>query len=92
MKVLIKIVTTAIKIKEIAMNSNTKISKREREILRLIAFEKTSLDISRMLHISPETAKTHRRNFFQKLQVSNVAGLIRKAFETGLIKTNSLTN
>lgn len=74
------------------MYSASEISKREREILHLIAFEKTSIEISEILHISPETAKTHRKNLLAKLHARNVAGLMRRAFETGILKINAITN
>ena len=64
---------------------NCHLSKREIEILDLIANEKTSREISQLLHISPDTTKSHRRNLLVKMEVKNVAGLIRKAFEIGIL-------
>lgn len=62
------------------------ISSRERQILTLTSFEKTSKEIAAKLYISPHTVITHRKNLMHKLEVKNVAGLIRKGFEIGILK------
>ena len=64
------------------------LSNRELEILRLIADEYTTDEIAQKLFISSHTAKTHRRNIILKLDVKNVAGMIRKAFELKLFQLN----
>lgn len=61
------------------------ISNREQEVLRLIAFENTSKEIAVQLYISYHTADSHRKNLMEKLEVKNTAGLIRRAFELGLL-------
>lgn len=61
------------------------ISMRESQVLRLIAFEKTSDEIASQLYISHHTAKDHRKALLKKLQVKNAAGLVRRAFELGLL-------
>ncbi|MFT4569074.1 MAG: DNA-binding NarL/FixJ family response regulator [Saprospiraceae bacterium] len=38
------------------------------------------------MYISYETANTHRKNLLLKMDVKNTAGLIRKAFEVGIMK------
>jgi Response regulator containing a CheY-like receiver domain and an HTH DNA-binding domain len=60
-------------------------TRREIEILQLIAEEYTNPQIAEMLHISPHTVENHRNHMLQKLGVKNTAGLIRKAMEQGLI-------
>ncbi len=62
------------------------ISKREREILNLVAFEYTTKEIASRLFISCNTVITHRRNLMDKLDVKNVAGMIRKGFELKLME------
>jgi len=64
------------------------LSNREMEILRLIADEFTTDEIAEKLYISTHTAKTHRRNILLKLDVKNVAGMIRKAYEINLFQLN----
>jgi DNA-binding NarL/FixJ family response regulator len=61
------------------------VSRREIEILQLIADEFTNPEIAEKLHISPHTVENHRNRMLQKLGVKNTAGLIKKAMEQGLI-------
>lgn len=62
------------------------VSKREKEIINLISNGYTSDDISLKLHISKHTIETHRKNIFMKLQVNNIAALVKKAIALGLIE------
>jgi Response regulator containing a CheY-like receiver domain and an HTH DNA-binding domain len=67
-------------------NDNAQVmTRREIEILQLIAEEYTNPQIAEKLHISPHTVENHRNHMLQKLGVKNTAGLIRKAMEQGLI-------
>jgi len=66
--------------------SKSILSKREKEIIGLIAKEFTTDEIALRLNISKNTIETHRKNIFYKLQVKNIAGLIYKAFQLGVIK------
>ncbi len=63
-----------------------KLSRREQEILNLIADEYTSSEIADKLFISLKTVESHRKNLHQKLNVRNSAGLIKTAIQKGLIK------
>lgn len=60
------------------------ITKRELEVLSLVAQEMTSKEIAEKLFISEETAKTHRKNLIKKLEVKGVAGLVKFAFKYNL--------
>jgi len=60
------------------------LSKREKQIVRLIAKGNTDKEIAGILSISPSTAKTHRHNIIQKLQMKNKAALAQFATENGL--------
>lgn len=62
------------------------ITKREQEVLHLIAFEHSSKEIANRLYVSYETIISHRKNIMRKLDVKNVAGLVRVGFETGLLR------
>ncbi|HEV9037892.1 MAG TPA: response regulator transcription factor [Puia sp.] len=62
------------------------LTKREKEIVRLIAEGLTNAQISRVLFISVDTVDTHRKNLYTKLNVNNTALLIRYAIENGLIE------
>ncbi|MEO0581135.1 MAG: response regulator transcription factor [Bacteroidota bacterium] len=61
------------------------LSAREQEILSLIALGKTSKEIAEALFISTRTVETHRKNIHQKLEIKNLAGLIRFAIKAGLV-------
>lgn len=62
-----------------------KLTRREKEVLNLIAEEHTNQEISEILFISSKTVESHRNNLIQKLGVRNTAGLIRVALEKGLL-------
>jgi DNA-binding NarL/FixJ family response regulator len=62
-----------------------KLSRREKEILKLIVNEHTTAEIAEKLFISFGTVETHRRNMLNKLGLRNTAGLVRTAIEFGLI-------
>lgn len=62
------------------------LTKREQEILTLIAQEYSNPEIAKELFISIRTVDTHRRNLLDKLQVKNTAGLVKHAIKFGLIE------
>lgn len=68
-----------------AKNKLPKISRREKQILKLIVWEKTTHEIAQELFISFGTVETHRRNLLHKLDVKNTAGLVRVALENKLL-------
>ena len=61
------------------LNPNSPLTKRETEILQLIAEGKTYTQISEELFISKETSKTHIKNIYSKLQVRSKSEAIAKA-------------
>lgn len=62
------------------------LTKREIEVLKLIADEMKNHEIAEKLFISTRTVDTHRRNLLQKLDVKNTAGLVRYALKSGIIE------
>ncbi len=60
------------------------LSNREREILKLVADGLSSAEIGRRLSLSPKTVDTYRSRLMQKLQISDLAGLIKFAILHGL--------
>ncbi len=62
-----------------------KLTRREKEVLDLIAQEHTNQEIADALYISTKTVESHRNNLMQKLGSRNTAGLIKSAMEKGLI-------
>lgn len=57
------------------------VTRREKEILALLAGGLSSIDIGEKIFISPLTVESHRRNLLQKFKVTNVAALVHKATE-----------
>lgn len=55
------------------------LTSREREIIRMVAQERTNEEIANTLFISVDTVKSHRRQLMTKLNVRNSAGLVRYA-------------
>jgi len=62
------------------------LSRREREIVSLIADGQTNKGIADRLCISVKTVETHRYKIMTKLNVHNAAALITVALERGLIR------
>ena len=58
---------------------------REKEILELIAEEHTSAEIGKMFLISEKTVEKHRKRLMEKLNVRNLAGLVRLAVKYHLV-------
>lgn len=69
-----------------ALGFDDDLSERELQILQLIAEECTSAEIGQRIHLSARTVENYRLGLIQKLQVKNIAGLIKKAIFMGLIK------
>lgn len=61
------------------------LTKREKEIVALIARNYTSAEISALLFISKRTVEHHRESIFSKLEVKKTSALIQKATQLGLI-------
>jgi DNA-binding NarL/FixJ family response regulator len=59
---------------------------RQREILQLIAEGQSTKEIARTLHISVKTVETHRAQLMERLDIHEVAGLVRYALRVGLVK------
>ncbi|MEE4175239.1 MAG: response regulator transcription factor [Xanthomonadales bacterium] len=59
---------------------------REKQVLQLIAEGKTTKDIANLLHLSVKTAESHRSNIMNRLDVHNVASLVRYAIRRGMIE------
>lgn len=63
--------------------ADVEITEREIEILTLIAEGFSSKQIGEKLFISSRTVDTHRTNLMNKLDIHNIAGLIRFALKNG---------
>ena len=61
---------------------------RQREILQLVAEGSSTKEIARKLGLSPRTVETHRTQIMERLSLSDIAGLVRYAIRTGLVRAD----
>ena len=65
-----------------------RLTPRQREILQLIAEGHSTKQIAQMLKISVKTAESHRAQLMERLNIHDVAGLVRYAIRAGLVDSN----
>lgn len=65
--------------------SKTMLTKKEAQVLRLIAQECTNQEIADQLNCGIRTVDTHKRNLIKKLEVKNVVGLVKYALRMGVV-------
>ena len=61
------------------------LTKREIEVLKLICFQKSTVEIAEQLFISPRTVEGHRNNLLLKTESRNIAGLVVYAVQNEII-------
>jgi DNA-binding NarL/FixJ family response regulator len=61
------------------------LTRRQREILQLVAEGNSTREIADRLFISVKTVETHRAQLMERLGITDVPGLVRLAIRTGLI-------
>lgn len=66
-------------------SSLEQLTPRQREILQLIAEGRTTKEIAHMLNISVKTVETHRAQLMERLDIHDVAGLVRYAIRVGMV-------
>lgn len=62
------------------------LTKKESDVLRLIALEYSNQEIADQLQCGIRTVDTHKRNLIKKLEVKNVVGLVKYAMKMGVIQ------
>ena len=65
---------------------------REREILQLLAENKSNKEIGSRLRISVRTVETHRRSIMQKVKANSIVELVHYAIRNGIVETHSSMN
>jgi DNA-binding NarL/FixJ family response regulator len=70
---------------KISSQSSGTLSPRQREVLSLIAQGLSTKEIARQLGISGKTVETHRTQLMARLDIHEVAGLVRYAIKAGFI-------
>jgi len=71
---------------ELCQSPLDKLSIRERELLQLIAENKSTKEAAQLLHVSIKTIDARRRNIMDKLGVSGIADLTKIAIKEGLTR------
>jgi DNA-binding NarL/FixJ family response regulator len=66
-------------------NDGDLLTPRQSDILRLVSIGHTNREIAEMLEISVRTVEVHRFNLMRRLNVRNVAQLLRRALQLGLL-------
>lgn len=64
-----------------------RLTDREKEIVRLICEEMTMTEIAKQLNVSERTVENHRTNILRKLHARNTVGIVKYAYQTGLLPT-----
>jgi DNA-binding NarL/FixJ family response regulator len=70
-------------------SSLEQLTPRQREILQLIAEGKSTKEIAFLLNVSPKTVEAHRAQLMDRLDIHDIAGLIKYAVRMGLITLQS---
>jgi DNA-binding NarL/FixJ family response regulator len=73
---------------EPAKAPNAELTQREAEVLQLIAEGYANKQIAAELNLSVKTVEKHRQQVMQKLDIHNIAGLVRHAAAKGIIESN----
>jgi DNA-binding NarL/FixJ family response regulator len=66
-------------------SSLEQLTPRQREILQLVAEGKSSKQIAQLLNASIKTIESHRASLMERLDIHDVAGLVRYAIRHGLV-------
>lgn len=70
-------------------SSLDQLTPRQREILQLIAEGNTTRQIAHKLGLSPKTVEAHRSQLMDRLDIHDIAGLVRYAIQVGLVSANT---
>ena len=62
------------------------LSPREQQVLKLVVEGNTSKEIALIVGVKPGTVDTYRSRIMAKLEVDDIAGLVRFAIRNGVIK------
>ena len=67
-----------------ALAAHPELSEQEREVVRLISEGLKTPEIAKQLNLSPNTVHTYRRRIMEKLDLHNVAALVKYAIRMGI--------
>ena len=66
------------------------LTNRERQVLYFISIEMSNVQIAEQLNISKSTIDKYRRNLLWKFDAKNSVGVIRRAYEQGILPMNNM--
>ncbi len=75
--------------REMKTSNIQELTPRQREVLQLVAEGHSTKDIAQKLNLSTKTVDTHRTELMQRLDIHDIAGLVRYAIRVGLISADS---
>jgi DNA-binding CsgD family transcriptional regulator len=64
----------------------SKLSPREREVLKLVVEGRTSKEIAVLIGVKPTSIDTYRSRIMDKLEIDDIASLVRLAIRHGVIR------
>ena len=68
-------------------NASALLTPRQREILQLVAEGRSTKEIASLLELSVKTVETHRAQIMERLDIPDLAGLVRYAVRAGLVSS-----
>ncbi len=71
-----------------AAAADSELTPRQEEVLRLVARGRSSKEIALELKLSIKTVETHRAQIMDRLDIRDLAGLVRYAVRTGLVSSD----
>ncbi len=74
-----------LKLRKQRTSADPVLTRREKDVLRLVVDEYTSQEIADTLYLSLRTVEKYRLHLLQKLQVKNTVGLVKAALELNLL-------
>jgi DNA-binding CsgD family transcriptional regulator len=85
---IVKKIDTIIHPKQNDDNSDSSLSEREKDVIRLVAKGYTNKEIADMLNLSIHTIISHRKNITAKLGIKTISGLSIYALLNGIIQSD----
>jgi DNA-binding NarL/FixJ family response regulator len=65
---------------------SSRLSPRERQIVKLVAESKSNKEVANILQISGKTVESHRANIMEKLGLHSVTELVRYAIRNNIVE------
>jgi DNA-binding CsgD family transcriptional regulator len=69
-----------------AQGDSSRLSPRERQIVKLVAESKSNKEVANILQISVKTVESHRANIMEKLGLHSVTELVRYAIRNNIVE------